>query len=188
MPRAGFEPATPTTKRPQTYALESAATGIGHERYALRETESDVAERCTAQRGDELQKKFRLGTWMHVRPFLHCTGCEGIGPDMGREHALGPRHKINGTTRTEQIIHVRIVFWEVLPCKIITDRRFRGTCCLHHQGDESVDNYFTRQYLPEDNSELHTRRRENLKSHIDNSCVQQPRLPMFGYITEEICL
>jgi hypothetical protein len=32
----------------------------------------------------------------------------------------------------------------------------------------SVDNYFTRQYIPEDNSELYTRRRENLKSHILN--------------------
>jgi hypothetical protein len=32
--------------------------------------------------------------------------------------------------------------------------------------ETSVDNYFTRQYLPEDKSELHTRRcRENLKSH-----------------------
>jgi hypothetical protein len=30
--------------------------------------------------------------------------------------------------------------------------------------EKSVDNYFTRQYIPEDNSELHTRRRENLKS------------------------
>jgi hypothetical protein len=29
----------------------------------------------------------------------------------------------------------------------------------------SVDNHFTRQYIPEDNSEHHTRRRENLKSH-----------------------
>jgi hypothetical protein len=28
----------------------------------------------------------------------------------------------------------RIVFWDVLPCKIIVDRRFRGMCCLHHQG------------------------------------------------------
>jgi hypothetical protein len=26
--------------------------------------------------------------------------------------------------------------------------------------ETSVDNYFTRQYIPEDNSELHTRRRE----------------------------
>jgi hypothetical protein len=28
----------------------------------------------------------------------------------------------------------RIVFWDVLPCKIIVDRRFRGTYSLHHQG------------------------------------------------------
>jgi hypothetical protein len=32
--------------------------------------------------------------------------------------------------------------------------------------ETSVDNYFTRQYIPEDKSELHTRRPENLKSHI----------------------
>jgi hypothetical protein len=31
--------------------------------------------------------------------------------------------------------------------------------------ETSVDNYFTRQYIPEDNSELHTRWRENMKSH-----------------------
>jgi len=27
---------------------------------------------------------------------------------------------------------LRFVFWDVLPCKIIVDRRLRGTCCLHH--------------------------------------------------------
>jgi hypothetical protein len=32
--------------------------------------------------------------------------------------------------------------------------------------ETSVDNHFTRQYIPENNSEHHTRRRENLKSHI----------------------
>jgi hypothetical protein len=31
--------------------------------------------------------------------------------------------------------------------------------------ETSVDNNFTRQYIAEDNSEHHTRRRENLKSH-----------------------
>jgi hypothetical protein len=31
--------------------------------------------------------------------------------------------------------------------------------------ETSVDNHFTRQYIPEDSSEHHTRRRENLKSH-----------------------
>jgi hypothetical protein len=30
MPRAGFKRATPATKRPQTYALDRAATGNGH--------------------------------------------------------------------------------------------------------------------------------------------------------------
>jgi hypothetical protein len=31
--------------------------------------------------------------------------------------------------------------------------------------ETSVHNHFTRQYIPEDNSEDHTRRRQNLKSH-----------------------
>jgi hypothetical protein len=35
--------------------------------------------------------------------------------------------------------------------------------------ETSVDNHFTRQYIPEDNSEHHTRRRENLKSQIFGS-------------------
>jgi hypothetical protein len=49
---------------------------------------------------------------------------------------------------------IRAVFWVILPCKVIVDRRFRGAY-----------NHFTRQYNPEDSSEHHTRRRENLKSH-----------------------
>jgi hypothetical protein len=26
----------------------------------------------------------------------------------------------------------RAVFWVILPCKMIVDRRFRGAYCLHH--------------------------------------------------------
>jgi hypothetical protein len=37
--------------------------------------------------------------------------------------------------QTTAILKFRFVFWDVLPCKIIVYRRFRGTCCLHHQGD-----------------------------------------------------
>jgi hypothetical protein len=33
----------------------------------------------------------------------------------------------------------RFVFWDVLPCKIIVDRRCRGTCCLNHQSDHLPD-------------------------------------------------
>jgi hypothetical protein len=36
--------------------------------------------------------------------------------------------------RTAASMMFRIVFWNVLPCKIIVDRRFRGAYCLHHQG------------------------------------------------------
>jgi hypothetical protein len=52
----------------------------------------------------------------------------------------------------------RFVFWDVLPCKIIVDQHFRGTCCLHQgalvmeaarTSETSVDNSFTRQYIPE---------------------------------------
>jgi hypothetical protein len=46
------------------------------------------------------------------------------------------------------VCHFRIVFWDVLPCKMI------------------VDNQFTRQDIPEDNSEHHTHHCENLKSHM----------------------
>jgi hypothetical protein len=35
-----------------------------------------------------------------------------------------------------------------------------------HTSETLVNNYFTWQYIPEDNSEHHTRRRENLKSHL----------------------
>jgi hypothetical protein len=35
---------------------------------------------------------------------------------------------------TAVTVEFRIVFWDVLQCKIIVNRRFRGMCCLHHQG------------------------------------------------------
>jgi hypothetical protein len=42
-----------------------------------------------------------------------------------------------------------------------------------------VDNHFTRQYNPEDNSEHHTRRRENLKSHKTH-ILCKPDIPNIG--------
>jgi hypothetical protein len=49
--------------------------------------------------------------------------------------------------------------------------------------ETSVDNHFTRQYNPEDSSEHHTRRRENLKSHIcDFTCKYITILFPFLYV------
>jgi hypothetical protein len=58
----------------------------------------------------------------------------------------------------------RAVFWVVLPCKMIVGRQSFYTAVQPRR--QLVDNHFTRQYNPEDSSEHHTRRRENLKSHI----------------------
>jgi hypothetical protein len=59
------------------------------------------------------------------------------------------------------------VFWVVVMCSVVeVYQRFRGNCCLHHQGETSVNFYqTTRRYNPED-SHLRTHRRENLKSYL----------------------
>jgi hypothetical protein len=38
------------------------------------------------------------------------------------------------------------------------------------------DNHFTQQYNPEDSSEHHTRRRENLKSHRHSAVLREQML------------
>jgi hypothetical protein len=66
----------------------------------------------------------------------------------------------------------RFVFWDVLPCKKlstdVSEVRAATNIALMIESartsETSVDNYFTRRYIPEDKSELHTRRRENFKS------------------------
>jgi hypothetical protein len=77
------------------------------------------------------------------------------------------------------------VFWVVAPCSLVeVYRRFRGSCFVHHQGDDlmmeaggtsktSVNFYqITRRNNPED-SHLHARRRENLKSQIQGKFIFQ---------------
>jgi hypothetical protein len=52
--------------------------------------------------------------------------------------------------------------------------------------ETSVDNHSTRQYNPEDSSEHHTRRRENLKSHNDVE-VSGRYLDRFRNTTGNLC-
>jgi hypothetical protein len=40
----------------------------------------------------------------------------------------------NENMDTSKLMMFRAVFWVVLPCKMIVDRRFRGTCCLPSSG------------------------------------------------------
>jgi hypothetical protein len=59
------------------------------------------------------------------------------------------------------------VFWDVLPCSQMTDvSEMRAASIIRAMSKTSVNIYLTaRQYIPED-SKLHTRRRENLKSQF----------------------
>jgi hypothetical protein len=73
------------------------------------------------------------------------------------------------------------VFWIVAQCSLVeVYQRFRGPCCLHHQGDEyfalkmeiartsetSVNFYQTTRRYNQEDSHLRIHRRENLKSHL----------------------
>jgi hypothetical protein len=49
----------------------------------------------------------------------------------------------------------RIVFWDVLPCKMIVDRSSLMMEAVR-TSETSVDNHFTRQYNPKDSSEHQT--------------------------------
>jgi hypothetical protein len=91
---------------------------------------------------------------------------------------LGPMSLSSGNT-TELF---RTVFWDVLPCKITVDRPSSLMMEAVRTSETSVDNYFSRQYIPEDNSELHTRRRENMKSHTIELCLQ------YCYLQHQICV
>jgi hypothetical protein len=52
-----------------------------------------------------------------------------------------------------------VVFWDILP--LLSSLMMEAV----RTSETSVDNNFTRQYMPEDNTEHHTSHRENLKSH-----------------------
>jgi hypothetical protein len=62
------------------------------------------------------------------------------------------------------------VFWDVAPCSQVgVDRRLRGADDGGSTSETSVTtNLTTRRYIPGD-SKLHTRRRENVKSHNETS-------------------
>jgi hypothetical protein len=65
MPRAGFEPATPATKRPQTYALDHAATGIGSFGSSICEIVGSHVLTCVST-NVVLNLKSHVGVWSMV--------------------------------------------------------------------------------------------------------------------------
>jgi hypothetical protein len=61
-----------------------------------------------------------------------CTTCVYTGIEL---------HKIESVIVRFQVLTAASmkfrVFWDILPhSQIDVDQRFRGACCLHHQGDD----------------------------------------------------
>jgi hypothetical protein len=76
---------------------------------------------------------------------------------------------------------LEIISQITLPCSAYSSLMMEAV----RTSETSVDNHFTRQYNPEDSSEHHTRRRENMKSQIPNSLfteqiLELPLVEAFG--------
>jgi hypothetical protein len=85
---------------------------------------------------------------------------------------------ITSLTYSEEKLHIfffkMIAVYFIAPCSVVgVDWRFRGTHCLHHQGDETETSVYFSETIRRCNPEgyLHTRRRENLKSQIYSSIL-----------------
>jgi hypothetical protein len=74
--------------------------------------------------------------------FLSCT-THTASNDWVIDHAQWIRNSVGGRLQLlwdnlsiwlARLTTFRVVFWVILPCKMIVDRRFRGAYCLHHQG------------------------------------------------------
>jgi hypothetical protein len=72
-----------------------------------------------------------FGNWIHAKWHLHLVRCCTITLLLFEDwwSQTCPHPWMNVIQ-----LKFRFVFWDVLPCKIIVDRRFRGACCLHHRG------------------------------------------------------
>jgi hypothetical protein len=61
--------------------------------------------------------------------FQHCLSCRETAPE---DKPCNCQNKIRKNNRKVKMA----VFWVVAPCSLVElYQRFRGPCCLHHQGD-----------------------------------------------------
>jgi hypothetical protein len=81
---------------------------------------------------------------------------QGIyGSELGRGTAVVVKdsNTLYFQVLTAASMKFRFAFWHVLPCKIIVDRRVALMMVAARTSETSVDNYFTRQYIPGDYTE-----------------------------------
>jgi hypothetical protein len=78
--------------------------------------------------GGEEKRNLNLSSLCWRGDFCHDSISENISEELLFKKSLTIRNIMASPTP------FRVVFWDILPCKMIVDRRFRGAYCLHHQG------------------------------------------------------
>jgi hypothetical protein len=120
----------------------------GEKLYALLTSALDGGERSASRPGRTLDSAkgppctHWTGGWLGLRTGLDTEArgkilCLCRGSNLDRlviQSVL--RHHTDWVHRM-----FRAVFWVILPCKMIVDRRFRGAYCLHHQGTWNLTEY-----------------------------------------------
>jgi hypothetical protein len=64
--------------------------------------------------------------------FVICDDYEKLQCHQGNGYATAVSW--TGLKHKPSFFVFRVVFWDILPCKMIVDRHFTGAYCLHHQG------------------------------------------------------
>jgi hypothetical protein len=85
MPSAGLEPAIPATKRPQTYALDRADTGMGvseHFAYKCQQVSVDVQEKAKIMPYLSSEGKVRTKHWIELTVLYSSRNSFGRRTDL----------------------------------------------------------------------------------------------------------
>jgi hypothetical protein len=99
MPQLGFEPAIPATKRPQTYALDRAATGIGDEDY----TALNFAKRTDCERWDMNRDRKSRQTSNMATPSYFVRSVQGTQTEIWEQQVINVS-SISNVTGAQSII------------------------------------------------------------------------------------
>jgi hypothetical protein len=79
--------------------------------------------------------------YFRVKFIMHSAITNELGTIIFFEKTVFPTDGLLVSTETNlQKLMFRVVFWDILPCKMIVDRHFRGAYCLHHQKLSTVEN------------------------------------------------
>jgi hypothetical protein len=98
---------------------------------------------------------------------------------------FGPKWEENGFEVLTAVITKMTVFWVVAPCSLVeVTQRFRGPCCLHHQGATTQKTAIFWEEFTRGCRKLHSEYIHNLSSQ--NIRLIKPRMTILaGHVSQK---